>query len=413
MIYKSDFTVCCEVDNRYFLFNTLYGTLDELDRDTFLKYVKKSVLDKKDKKYLIDRKHIQVFEKAQYKEYIKLYEQYKKVRRRPIQFYIPLTLDCNMNCTYCFQKGKIKYEDLSEESINSIKEAIKFIKSQYEKEIPSEIILYGGEPLLKKNKHYIEKIFDICIELDIKIKIITNGINIPLIIEELIEYNSIISDIIITIDGKKERHDAARVLKNGGGTYEKIIKSISLLKTIKVPFTIRINATSSMLEDINDLRVEFKERILLYRVNNVDYSKNLKFKEIFRLLLEDKLKVEQVGLNPIKYLYYLINENYNSYPLFRYCDRDFIYLFSLDGKSIYHCNEKEENCVLAGTYAPIYSVNELYQYDNVFIEKECDNCVMLPICGGGCPFQRKTINKCLFFEEIMGMIQLYIEKLIN
>lgn len=52
--------------------------------------------------------------------------------------------------------------------------------------------------------------------------------------------------------------------------------------------------------------------------------------------------------------------------------------------------------------------------DNPFEDKECINCNVFPICGGGCPIDRlkkkkgEDINYCSSYKDILGELLPYI-----
>lgn len=90
--------------------------------------------------------------------------------------YISLGLKCNFHCKYCYQTNlcKSKYVDASPSKVSTFIQLIKDSGLQLEKE-QSDIILYGGEPLvywktLKLLIPELRKLFP-----DTKISFITNG----------------------------------------------------------------------------------------------------------------------------------------------------------------------------------------------------------------------------------------------
>lgn len=129
------------------------------------------------------------------------------------------TLNCNFNCSYCFENNK-RASRMSDSTIDNL---ISFIKSfEHVKEI--SLTWYGGEPLLALP--VIEKLlYLITDKIGIKIKkhsIITNGY---LFSEKAIQLfqKFPLDRIQITLDGTKDRHNHVRALKvNNNPTYDKI-----------------------------------------------------------------------------------------------------------------------------------------------------------------------------------------------
>lgn len=96
---------------------------------------------------------------------------------------------------------------------------IKSLKNFINKDENAVIIFYGGEPLLE-----IQKIIDIIDNIDVPYRMQTNG---KLLDKIPSQYINKIGKILVSIDGTKERTDFNR----GYGTYELIMKNLSLIKT--------------------------------------------------------------------------------------------------------------------------------------------------------------------------------------
>lgn len=129
------------------------------------------------------------------------------------------TLDCNLNCWYCYET-KIKK---SEMSINTAESIIKFVKDLIRDKKITKIQLgfFGGEPLMKFNstiKFILENIKEICMEggCYLNINFTSNG---TLLNNSIIEYLSNFNcGFQITIDGDADKHGKTRFL--GGGNWD-------------------------------------------------------------------------------------------------------------------------------------------------------------------------------------------------
>ena len=135
---------------------------------------------------------------------------------------VAITRACNFDCSYCFE-GNRTGKPMSEEVADKL---VAFIKRH--KKPKRFITWYGGEPLLA---------FDRILSIDEKLKaedlpyqamMVTNGYLLEeRVIRELNRLN--IHLIQITLDGKRETHDARRYLKNGGKTYDRIFSNLESL----------------------------------------------------------------------------------------------------------------------------------------------------------------------------------------
>jgi len=71
---KSDYTTIIKVSNRFFLFNSLYGTVDEVNENIIS--FREEDLSINEYNFLMKRKHIQ--EESQIDELYEMYKKYKK-----------------------------------------------------------------------------------------------------------------------------------------------------------------------------------------------------------------------------------------------------------------------------------------------------------------------------------------------
>ena len=133
---------------------------------------------------------------------------------------------CNFRCNYCYLKNAgIEYLD-NEMSREVATKAIDFLISQLDPGEGGVIKFYGGEPLLSYRlmKFVVEYSQEQAAAQGKKIfyTVNTNG---TLLNDERIQWlldNKI--RVTISIDGNKESNDKFRVLINGGGTFDIVVK---------------------------------------------------------------------------------------------------------------------------------------------------------------------------------------------
>lgn len=154
-----------------------------------------------------------------------------------MNFTVFFTNKCNMNCLYCYENNK------QQKSIdyNILDSTIDFIIHQYNENKSNDlsVVTHGGEPLIEYDKirYFIEN-------LDNKINnikyIITT--NATLLTDDIADFLvKHYFEISVSIDGIKIAHDANRVLNNGKGTYETVIKNSD--KLIKHGFDVKARMT--------------------------------------------------------------------------------------------------------------------------------------------------------------------------
>ncbi len=141
----------------------------------------------------------------------------KENNGKPFIFHFLTTLKCNCECETCLWKNNAKKDELNLEEI-------KRIYSQAKEEGFVVTILWGGEPLIRKDITEIIKF----VKRDLKfpiVGIVTNGWFLP---EKIKEFGGDIDFILISLDSPKaEEHDQIRGLP---GLYDKIMNSITLIK---------------------------------------------------------------------------------------------------------------------------------------------------------------------------------------
>lgn len=165
------------------------------------------------------------------------------------------TTDCQLSCFYCFENGINRKISMSNKELN---ESVKWV-SEYlsiNKDVSKiKLVLFGGEPLLRKDIIYSAiPLFDGITKQNQKefsVEIITNG--------ELLDdkFSSFISRygwerVQITLDGNKETHDERRFGKEKRPTFDKIIKNICMLIECKYmeKIDIRINFDLSIVDSV-------------------------------------------------------------------------------------------------------------------------------------------------------------------
>lgn len=400
------YTSIIEHNGKYYFFNSLYGSLDQIGtkrpdirdderwNDTELEYLRK-------------RGHLQE-KNSQKQEYNDLKKEYLQKTESADSYIIPLTRSCNLSCKYCFQKNQEQLNDITFENLRIIKKCILELAKKRAKKV-QEVVLYGGEPLLEKNKKYVRDILEFCQENGFLVRIITNGTNIDKYLLLIEKYRNIVKCFTITIDGPKRIHDRNRVYTNGKGSFTRIIENTQILDRLRISYEIRMNLNDELYDYIDKKNYDLGgNNLAIHQVlNDGKPDDKCRYANILKLVYDGKIDIKNVAENCILQFYFLMKNHGAIYPLYSYCNEGNTFLFSLDGINIYNCNESENNIVKYGEYTEngvlISNLNDCY------IE-ECE-CEYKPICGGGCRINRSTNNpnECIYHAEITEMIKLYID----
>jgi len=139
--------------------------------------------------------------------------------------------DCNLKCEYCFaSQGDFKGEK-SLMSFEVGKKAFDFLVKSSEKRVNLEVDFFGGEPLM--NFDVIKQLVDYGRSLEkpynknFRFTITTNGV---LLDDEKIDYiNENMSNVVLSLDGRKSTNDRMRKTVNDKGSYDVIVKNFQNL----------------------------------------------------------------------------------------------------------------------------------------------------------------------------------------
>lgn len=310
------------------------------------------------------------------------------------------TTHCNFNCSYCYEANrKPKYmTDAIEDNI------IRFI-TQHNRVKILNLTWYGGEPLLgfESIQRLLSKIKSI---KNINLQHHTITTNGYLLTKEksLFFKKYPLSAVQITLDGNQDSHDKRRTLApDSSPTYEKIVQNIDNFIDLNpdTRVAIRANLDHSNSDTFIEVYHELSERwsgnnVIVYPAFVKDFSslnkdnfalngcrdicftnsEKLKFFE--ELFIQHGLKVNFTpqysvgGCGATVVNYYVIGPEGELYK----CWNDIGDKNAIVGNV---CDNKIDNYNLLARYLG---------GPNMMDDKECIDCKLLPICDGGCAWNR-------------------------
>ncbi|MCR4422897.1 MAG: 4Fe-4S cluster-binding domain-containing protein [Exilispira sp.] len=148
-----------------FLFNTItfdYHILDKISSKKW-KEGKFSTISLNEKEELVKKRFLinnKVEDENLFQKAINYFSN-KNIKIQLPSFLIYITNECNLSCSYCFQINQRKNNslNLTKEKVNSIFYGIDNIIKNFHNNSDMRITIFGGEPLLIKNKNIIEYLF--------------------------------------------------------------------------------------------------------------------------------------------------------------------------------------------------------------------------------------------------------------
>jgi uncharacterized protein len=313
-----------------------------------------------------------------------------------------VTTGCNFKCTYCYEELESRpAEVMDTHTADAIVDYCRQIgaKSVF-------VTLYGGEPLLNK---------EVCIYLinamqkleDCKIgfHLITNGYLLDEATAVALSGMGVKS-VQITLDGSREVHNSQRMLKDGSGTYEVVVKNIiSAARHMKVQVRVNIGRNSAEAYDYIKELFKDKSAIFVYPAAIQDYANQKCAAPDHDFMAEiigadkvpvPRIKAKQPGCIATNMTGMVVLPDGQIVKCWREVtswNREAYRMpYGIDIRSINMINREWEK------YNPYNSNNKCYQ------------CKMLPSCGGGCPYEHVINNthKCKYTE---AMYMQYIERM--
>lgn len=405
-MYWTKYLVKSSIDGEeVLLFNTLTGAVDILPcsfLDKQPENLSPDILQK-----LIDRGY--VF-KDKSEENLLFQKIINKQNKQFTGFIACPTFSCNLACSYCFEGNLTKRKDsMTEEMVTDIYNAVKELKKGKDK---CHLALFGGEPLLRKNERLVESFISTSRNLSLPLFIISNGTQLDYYKDLITKNLDTVKSVQVTIDGNREFNDKRRVFASGKGTFDLIMSNISLLCDQDIKIAIRINIDKyniNSLDGLADFIIEkgwhenknmlFNLAFLVNKGKEATYSQlnEEQLLEMFNEKLRKNPKLSIFSIYKIKrFLGYLSDvfeqKESNTGPRAYYCEACYggSYVFAPDG-FIYPCIEsmgREEMQI--GRFTPkleLFKSRDEWINRTVLNIKECRDCNIALICGGGCAFE--------------------------
>ena len=337
------------------------------------------------------------------------------------------TSDCNFRCTYCYEKDVIHEKRMDKD----VRDAVLNLVRQHCGRIRNlHVTWYGGEPMMALDiiEELSRALIDICEENSIEYNagIITNGYFIT---RETVSLLNIlkVNFYQITLDGEKEIHDVRRPLADGSGTFDKIMENLTLCADMLPRVALRVNVDKRNMDSIDKInhlltgnKIADKVQAYLGKVTNDSDDPQMREycfnnKDFALLDLDYSRRKEEPEAWESQFPGIKSN----------YCSADALnsFVVNADG-GLYKCwNDigKEDRCIgnISGNADAKANLGTFYDYMlfNPMQDPACSKCKMLPICMGGCPYQRKltggeqcTVFKNTLFEHIEYVTSALISK---
>lgn len=311
--------------------------------------------------------------------------------------------DCNLACRYCFaEEGEYK-GDRSLMSAEVGKKALDFLIANSGNRVNLEVDFFGGEPLM--NMDVVKEIVAYGRELEktnnkkFRFTMTTNGV---LLNDEIMEFlNKEMSNVVLSIDGRKEVHDLMRPTQNGKGSYDIILPKFQKFAKLrgKKSYYVRGTFTRNNLdfcEDVlhmadlgfDEISIEpvVAEEGESYAIQEEDLPKIF---EQYDLLAKEMVKREKEGKG-FTFFHYMIDLTGGPCVAKRLsgCGSGTEYLAVTPWGDLYPCHQfvGEDDFLLGNVYDGIQKKELVDEFKgcNVYTKEKCKKCFARFYCSGGC-----------------------------
>ena len=310
---------------------------------------------------------------------------------------------CNLNCEYCFaSQGKYQGERALM-SFEVGKRAFDFLIENSGTRRNLEVDFFGGEPLMnfdvvKQLVAYARSI-EKAHNKNFRFTLTTNGM---LIDDDVIDFcNKEMSNVVLSLDGRKEVHDRFRVDYAGNGSYDKILPKFKRLveKRGGKDYYMRGTFTHANTDFTNDIfhmaDLGFTELSMepvvcppgdKYALTEDDLPI---VKEQYEILAKEMLKRKKEG-RPFTFYHYMLDLKNGPciYKRITGCGSGTEYMAVTPWGELFPCHQfvGDEKYSLGNIYDGIKNkaVQDEFRYCNAYARKECKDCWAKLYCSGGC-----------------------------
>ncbi|MBE7037686.1 MAG: thioether cross-link-forming SCIFF peptide maturase [Ruminococcaceae bacterium] len=310
---------------------------------------------------------------------------------------------CNLNCSYCFASQGKYHGERDVMSFEVGKRALDFLVENSGTRKNLEVDFFGGEPLM--NFDVVKKLVEYARSIEkeknknFRFTLTTNGV---LVDDDVIEFaNKEMSNVVLSLDGRKEVHDRYRVDYNGNGSWDKIVPKFQKFVTLRGgknyymrgTFT---HANPDFLEDIKKmLELGFYE-LSMEPVVCAPGDKEELTEEDLPIVLDQYEKLANLMIEydkkgtPFTFYHYMIDleDGPCIYKRISGCGSGTEYMAVTPWGDLYPCHQfvGEEKFKLGDIYNGVTNtkIQQSFSDCNVYARPDCKDCWAKLYCSGGC-----------------------------
>ena len=310
---------------------------------------------------------------------------------------------CNLNCSYCFASQGKYHGDRAVMSYEVGKRALDFLIENSGTRHNLEVDFFGGEPLM--NFQVVKDLVAYARSIEkekgknFRFTLTTNGV---LVDDDVIEWaNRECSNVVLSLDGRKEVHDRYRVDYAGNGSWEKIVPKFQRFVEARggKDYYMRGTFTHANPDFLNDIKQMLDLGFSELSMEPVVCAKNdpsaltdedmetvmKQYEELAALMLQR----DKEG-KPFTFYHYMIDLTGGPciYKRISGCGSGTEYMAVTPWGDLYPCHQfvGEERFKLGDIWNGVTNkeVQGEFAACNVYAHPECRDCWARLYCSGGC-----------------------------
>ncbi len=311
--------------------------------------------------------------------------------------------DCNLACKYCFAEEGEYHGRRALMSFEVGKKALDFLVANSGNRVNLEVDFFGGEPTM--NWEVVKELVRYGRSLEepfhkkFRFTLTTNGV---LLNDEILEFaNKEMSNIVLSIDGRKEVNDAMRPFRGGQGSYDLIVPKFQKVAESRnqTNYYVRGTYTRNNLDFAEDVLhladLGFRQISVEPVVAGPDDWYAIREEDIPKLKAEyDRLAVEMLKRRKegrgFQFFHFMIDLEGGPCVAKRLsgCGSGTEYLAVTPWGDLYPCHQfvGQEKFLLGNVEEGITNteIRDEFKCCNVYAKEKCKKCFARFYCSGGC-----------------------------
>ncbi|MDD6678899.1 MAG: thioether cross-link-forming SCIFF peptide maturase [Firmicutes bacterium] len=310
---------------------------------------------------------------------------------------------CNLNCAYCFASQGKYHGDRALMSFEVGKRALDFLMEHSGSRRNLEVDFFGGEPLM--NWEVVKELVAYARSVEkernknFRFTLTTNGM---LIDDDVIDFcNREMSNVVLSLDGRKEIHDRLRVDYAGKGSYDRIVPKFRKLVEAREGKNYYMRGTFTHanpdftedlfhMADLGFTELSMEPVVCAPEDPAALTKEDLEtVKDQYELLAKDMLRREEEG-HPITFYHYMLSltDGPCVYKRISGCGSGTEYMAVTPWGDLYPCHQfvGEEKYKLGNIWDGVTNTDlrEEFRSCNAYARPDCRDCWAKLYCSGGC-----------------------------